>query len=381
VRGHVRKRGNGWCFVFDAPRTGGGARQQKWRGGFRTRRDAERALAEALSQQAKGTLVEPSKQTVGDFAREWMDTHRSSWRASTWQSYWTNVEAHIIPQLGLIRLQNLTPQALNHFYAFLLREGRRDGRGGLSAGTVRYCHILVHRALADAVRWGRLQRNVADLADPPRKQARAPHEVWDAPQLRKFLAYVERDRLYPAWVLAAMTGMRRGEVLGLRWSDVDLDNRRVAVRQTLILVNNRLQFSVPKTPKSRRSVAVDAETADLLRRHWEMQARERAMFGDDYQDMDLVFAREDGRPLRPEAFSKAFKEWARAADVPGIRLHHLRHTYATLALSDEHPPQGGQRAPRALEHQHHARHLLARCAGHGGRGRDQGREGHPRHRC
>jgi integrase len=230
--------------------------------------------------------VAPSKRTTGAFLREdWLPGLRAQVRPGTWAEHKSKVEVHLVPAIGGVRLQQLTPGHLNALYADLLEQG-------LSARTVLHVHATIRRALADATRWGVVPRNVALLASPPRP-GRPELQVWTAAELRTFLAAVEDDRLYALWLLAASTGMRRGELLGLRWPDVDLGRARVAVRRSLVTVGHKVMVSEPKTAKGRRSVALDPATVAGL------------------------------------------KAWHKhqAADLPVIRLHDLRHTNATLALA------------------------------------------------
>jgi integrase len=230
-------------------------------------------------------------------------------------------------------LRSITPATLNTMYADMLANGRKDGKGGLSSATVRYVHSVIRRALKDAQRWNLVTRNVADAADPPRI-VRAQIRTWSARELRTFLEHVKDDRLYAAYVLAATTGMRRGEVMGLRWQDVDLDTARVSISQTLVVVDGYdVQYSEPKTAKGRRNVALDEQTVKALRKQRERQIVERALWGDAYEDADLVFAKENGAELHPDGFSDAFVRHAKAAKLPHIRFHDLRHTHATLALA------------------------------------------------
>ncbi len=158
-------------------------------------------------------------------------------------------------------------------------------------------------------------------------------QTWDAEQLRAYLQHVREDRLFAAWFLAATTGMRRGEVLGLRREDVDLTAGTLAVRQAITAVGYRVVVTEPKTERSRRRISLDPATIAALRDHLKQQAKERLAWGPAYRDQGLVFAKEDGSPVHPDEFSKAFQRRASDAGLPRIRLHDLRHTYATLALA------------------------------------------------
>lgn len=332
MRGTVRKRGNKWSVIVDIGIDEKGKRQQKWKGGYETKKAAQAALTEMLGQLAAGTYLEPTNKSVAVFLREWLPAIRGTVRASTFRSYSTNMERHVIPRLGHVPLRQLSALQLNAFYAELVESGRCDGKGGLSARTVRYTHVVLHRALRDAVRWGLLSRNPADLADPPKQQRPEVH-VWTTDQLRQFLEHVGTDRLAALWVLLATTGMRRGEALGLRWRDVDFEASRVSVSQSLGSWGGQLVFAAPKTAKSRRSLTLDPVTLAVLRRHRKLQLEERMRWGRTRDELDLVFCREDGSPVRPDSVTRQFGELSRAAGLPKIRLHDLRHTYATIALS------------------------------------------------
>jgi integrase len=336
MRGSIIKRGRSWAVVVEVgrdPTTG--KRIRKWHSGYRTKRDAERARTELLSRLDHGTYVSPDRRTVGSYLEgDWLPAVKARLTPSTWDSYARNVHLHIVPELGPIPLQSLTPARLNEFYASLRSNGRRDGRGGLAPKTVRYVHGIIRKALADAARWSLVQRNVADHADPPTIRSMA-HEMktWTANELARFLDVAAQDRLYAAWVLAATTGMRRGEVLGLRWNDVDLDASRLSVRQTLVSVAYETKFSTPKTARSRRSVSLDATTVAALRDHRKRQLEDRMAWGSAYHDTGLVVTRENGTCVHPDRFTQMFDKHVKHSGLPRIRLHDLRHTHATLALA------------------------------------------------
>lgn len=365
MKGHVRKRGKHWAYVVDlgqrpVQRCSGGCgrhgvfwpgsrkleacpncgsaladgqqRRQEWKSGFRTKQEAQRALNEVLTRLAQGTYVEPSRRTLaGYMTDEWLPAVAARVRPTTQENYRILVQHYVLPTLGATRLQDLSPAALNGLYGSLLASGGRDG-AGLAPKTVRNVHVLIHGALSDAVRWGKVMRNVADLADPPRLPRREM-KVWSAEEMRRFLKSVADDRLYACWLLASTTGMRRGELLGLRWSDVDLRAGRVSIVQTATLVGHRVQFSEPKTARSRRSLALDSATMEALREHRKHQLAERLAWGSAYRESGRVFTREDGSPIHPELLADWFVSHAKRAGLPRIRLHDLRHSYATAGLA------------------------------------------------
>jgi len=327
MRGSIRKRGSTYTWYLDVPDPVTGKRRQRSRGGFRTKRECQAALNEALAALRVGTFVESSKRTVASYlVDEWLPAMRPPRvRPSTWLSYQRNIERHVIPALGNMELQRLTPAQLTAFYRSLLTAGRLDGRGSLSAKSVKNIHGVLHSAFKDAMRWGYVARNVADATDPP-KVVTPEMRVWSPTELRSFLAHVRDDRLYAAWMLFTTTGMRRGEVAGLRWSDVDLTTGRVTPRKPRVQVNYKVHVSEPKTAKGKRSLALDPVTVAALRRQRACQAEERLAVGPAWQDSGLVFTWPDGRPIHPERFSKWFEVRAIRSGLPRIRLHDLRHS-------------------------------------------------------
>lgn len=333
MRGHVRKRGAKWCYVVDVGRDENGKRIRRWHSGFERRKEAEAALTDTLADLRAGSYVEPSKLTLGGFLNdEWLPAMRRSLRPSTHRSYTQVLGTHVIPALGHVALPALTPPMLTTLYGELL-DGR-EGRKPLAPRTVRYAHTITRQALADAAKWNRLTRNPADAAEPPSLRAAKARKMatWDTDQLRRFLGSVSEDRLYAAWRTAATTGMRRGELLGLRWRDLDLDAARASIVQTLIDGPTAPQLSEPKTDHGRRSLALDGGTVAVLRAHRKAQAAEKLALGPAYEDHELVFCREDGVPLWPRTFSRTFDRLVKGAELPRIRFHDLRHGHATLSL-------------------------------------------------
>ena len=210
-----------------------------------------------------------------------------------------------------------------------------DDSKALDPSTVKAVHVVLHKAFGAAVKWGRLAKNPADHADPPRVAVEADDmQTWNASQLRSFLEVTgsSNDRSHALWVLLATTGMRRGETLGLRWQDVDLDAGRLRIVQTVLSINGKISVSEPKTARGRRPIALDPATVAVLREHRRRMLEERLLVGPDHSDEGLVFHRPDGSALRPETVSTTFLRRQRTLDLPRLTLKGLRHTWATLAL-------------------------------------------------
>jgi integrase len=254
------------------------------------------------------------------------------------------VDTYVVPRLGAVPIQKLRPLQLTVLYTELLENGRAQREGGLSASTVRRVHTIVRKALGDAITDGLLEANPAVSAKPPRAKtaeeaARKKRRFWSAAEVGSFLEAIRPHRLRAALHLAATTGMRRGEVLGLRWRDLDLDAARLTVQQTLVAPRYVLTFSEPKTSFGRRSIDLDWETVAVLREHRRRQAEEQLAFGPGYSNSELVFRQEDGTPVVPHLFTLAFKKVLRDTGLPAIRLHDLRHTHVALLAQAGLPPK------------------------------------------
>jgi integrase len=256
---------------------------------------------------------------VGEFLEHWLDSVTPSLRETTAASYRASCTNYVIPHLGRLRLASLTPGHLTKLYATLLAGGGAGGRP-LSARTVRYTHTIVGKGFKDAVSWGLLARSPATAAKPPRAEQTAM-QVWDVAQVRTFLSSVADDRLFAMWLTLITSGLRRGEVAGLRWDDLDLTDGALAVRRALVSVGYRVKVSEPKTAKSRRSVALDDMTVQALKSHQARQADEALAAGALWQRTGYVFVREDGAPYHPERISVMFAQRVRLAGLPTIRLH------------------------------------------------------------
>ena len=344
MRGHIHKRqwkGRGgkqqtlWYAIVDVGIDSEGKRKQKWHGGFKTRRDAEQALTELVQSLDTQTYITPQRLTLAEFVRgEWLPTMRTQVKFSTWDSYRRNLDNHVLPVLGGSPLQQLTTGHLNSLYRSLAGQGRRNGSGGgLAPKTIRNIHGAMSKVLADAADRGLVGRNIAVSARPPKPRKTGPKEVrfWTPPELSEFLGLVRDDRLYALWHLAAMTGMRRGELLGLRWEDVDMKAKRVAVRQTVISVAYEVTVTSPKS-HSARVIDIDAATVEILRQHRQLQETECAAAGAGYAKNERIFRKSDGTEIHPDVMRTMFDYRVKRSGVRRIRFHDLRHTHATIGL-------------------------------------------------
>jgi integrase len=336
MRGSITKKGNGRHYVVTHHRHPDGKRYQSAHGGYRTKKEAEAALREVLNRMDRGSYVASTGLTVATYlGDEWLPSIRGTVRQGTHNSYADNMRLHVVPYIGGIRLQSLTPVRLNALYCELLATGSKKSKpGGLGATTVRYVHTILSKALKDAVEANLLTVNPATRAKPPKAGATKGRDMatWTAAQLRTFLGSIEGDRLYAAWVTLASTGMRRGELLGLRWTDVDLDAATLSISRSLTTVGYQMQMSDTKTKRGARMVSLDEVTVAALRTYRRRQSEERLAWGPGYQTLGLVFTKENGSPIHPDRFSQMFRRLSKATELPSIRLHDLRHTHASIAL-------------------------------------------------
>jgi len=334
MQGHIRRRKSSWELVFDlGPDPATGRRRQRFMSVRGSKKQAQAKLREILTSVDRGNFVELNRGTVGGFLRWWLREYaNANVRPRTAEGYAHKIERHLIPGLGAIPLAQLRPSHLQMFYRKALGEGRLDGKGGLSAQSVLHLHRILSKALSHAVRWGLLSRNVCSEADPPRPELREMRTLDDKGVLR-FLDVARDTVYYTLFLLAIHTGLRRSEILGLRWKNVDMDMVTLSVVQVMHrLRDGRNVFQQPKTAKGRRIVALTPTAVLALRAHREQQEAERAFLEVPSTGDSLVFSHPDGSPLLPNTVTHAFIKIARRAGLRGIRLHDLRHTHASLLL-------------------------------------------------
>lgn len=329
MKGKVEKRGTKWSFVIDTGRDDKGKRQQRRFSGYTTRKEAEKAMANKINEVNQGTYVEPTKTTLREYMLSFLEDKKTKVRPGTWKHYAWLVNNHIVPKIGHIHLIKLKPHHIEKFYNGLLLEDNP-----VSKRTIRHLHSFLKEALDRAVNWDILHKNVVKVIDPP-SPTRPDMTVWNEEQMKSFLELARWDRYFLAYFLALTTGMRKGEILGLRWKDIDYENKLLYVNQALTRGNKGYVLNEPKTAAGKRKITLDKETLEALRLHKIQQNKEKLSLGEEWQDHDLVIASSIGTPVNPQNMNRYWYpllEKAGKHGVPKIRFHDLRHTHASHLL-------------------------------------------------
>ena len=316
MKGYVVQKGaRFYAVIYEGVDPLTGRERRRWHPAGTDRTVAEQLATELAARAC--SVDRSSGLTLATFLlRRWLPAKRVSLRPSTWDSYRRIVELHVVPLLGTVPLRRLRAQHLESLYTELLTNGRCDGRGGLDGKTVLEVHVIIRKALADARRKGLVVRNVADDAEAPKRRRPSNQlRAWNIQQLHGFLTSARSHRLFPAFWLAVTTGMRRSELLGLRWGDIDLDVGRLAINRALVSVAYELHDTPGKTRSSRRSVDLDPVTVEVLRA-WHKRRSSEA--GRQVGDDDRVFAAPSGAAIHPDVFSQTFNRIVAAAGVPAF---------------------------------------------------------------
>ena len=336
MRGWIFKRkpeDKKWTIVVDIgidSKTG--KRKQLYRT-VGTMKRAEKQLAAIIGMVESGKEVRPVRLTLGQYLSQWLDEYaKVNTSPRTYQRYLEIVHDNLVPSLGSIPLMELKPHHVQSYYTKALVSGRKDGKGGLSAKTVTHYHRLLFEALKYAVKHEMIFRNVAEAVTPPKAKGKKV-TVIDGQSVNKLLEAVKDTIYYPIFYTAVYTGMRRSELLGLRWENVDLDFLTIAVTETLHRLNDGSYFyGEPKSKRGKRSIAISPSLALLLRDHKARQGDARLLLGGQLTESDLVFSMPDGSPISPHNVTWAFVNIRNKLGFAGLRFHDLRHTHATLLL-------------------------------------------------
>lgn len=329
----MAKRGNGAGSIYRRKSTG------RWEGSItldtgkrktfygKTQKEVQDKLNEALYEQQRGTLATGSNATMQEYLEAWLeDTHKPTVRLSTYLNYQKILKNYLIPGLGKAKLQKLTAPQVQAFYSKKLREG-------LSPKTVTNIHGVLHKALDNAVKWNIVARNVCDAVTPPRVPRKELNYLTQE-QAGILLKEVKAHKLEALLTVAITTGMRRGELLALRWQDINFELGTIQVKRTVSYhqVYGYVE-SEPKTARSRREILLPAFVVDVLRKHLAQQEDQRLAVDADWSDKQLVFTNATGDFYSPNTLLKAFKRFLTSIGLPHMRFHDLRHSAATILLT------------------------------------------------
>jgi integrase len=334
MTGHIRRRGErSFELKFDLGTDSlTGKRLTRYHSFKGTKREAETELTRLKASADRGDYIDPSKLTLGEFLDRWETWAAGQVSAKTHERYAELLRLYVRPRLGTARLQKLKTVTFAELYGALQRAKADDG-AGLAPRTVGHVHRLMKRILGHAVKWGSITSNPVASADPPRVE-RVEVEILGPEQIKVLLHGLKNRALYPIAVLGLATGMRRGELVALRWKDVDFDGSKVRVEQSLEQTRAGLRFKSPKTKAGRRAVALPASVVAELRTHWRRQQEQRLAFGlGKASEDDLVFARNDGSPYPPDSVTFDWARTVRRLKLPIVTFHALRHTHASQLIA------------------------------------------------
>lgn len=314
-----------WYFVLTHGKKEDGKPKQFKKRGFKTKQEAQKAMLDLEQSLTMGTYIQPNKILYKEYLLDrFLEDKMTKVKKQTLNTYRWIVEKHIVPTIGDVELTKLDPMIIQGLYNKLTKEKV------LSDENIQKVHTLINDSLKKAERWGLIARNPAALVDRP-KAVKKEITVWNVEEVRQFLKYAKRGgRYYIAFLLALTTGMRQGEILGLRWKDVDFENGCVRITQTLSSDGKDL-LPYTKTKSGSRTIDLPEETVTALKMHWLFirEEREKNRF---YKNLDLVVCTEFGTPTHKSNIRRVFKSIIEKADIPKIRFHDMRHTHATLLL-------------------------------------------------
>jgi integrase len=329
--GSITRRKDGLYMARYTVETAIGAKRKTLYG--KTRGEVSEKLTKAMADRDEGLVFDADNLKVGEYLERWLvDSVLDTVRPTTYERYEQIVRIHVRPVLGSVKLKNLTPVHVRGLY-------REKLEAGLSARTVQYIHVTLHKALKQAVQDGLIPRNATEAVKAPQVR-REEMRPLSGDQVKVLLEVARGDRLEALYVLAIHTGLRQGELLGLKWEDVDLESGTLRVRRTLVTAKAGPVLTAPKTKGSRRSVKLTQGAVEALRSHLKHQLQEIDRAGSLWRENGLMFASESGEPLdRRYLTSCRYKALLKRAELPMIRFHDLRHTCATLLLSKNVNPK------------------------------------------
>ncbi|HLS10431.1 site-specific integrase [Lentibacillus sp.] len=332
MKGSIIKRGNKYSFILDIgkdPVTK--KRKQKRVSGFTSKKKAQKAMNEMIADLQRGTYIEPSSETLDEYLDRWLQHKKTRVSPSTYEFYASYINNHIKPALGNIKLFDLKPRDVQMFFDGLLE------KGDLSKRSIHHIHRILSNALDSGLKAGDIQHNAAKAVEPA-KVAKKEMKYWDMDTLRQFIDYTRQEPFFIAWYLAAFTGMRQGEILGLKWDAIDWENKTIHVKRSLKRVEGKRVIADLKNTSSYRSIAISDSDIFELKRHYNRQQSIKMEIGEDYQDDNLIIATATGNYVYHSNLLRSFKKCIADVGVERIRFHDLRHTHASMLFAlQTHP--------------------------------------------
>lgn len=297
------------------------------------RKEVARKMTELKQQLFNGTYIRQSEIKLAEWLNRWNEGRKSQVAYSTYRTYKAWIENHINPDLGDIKIKELTARQIQNLLNNKLENGRIKTDGGLSVNSVKHIYATIHSALSQAVKEQLIIRNPATAVKPPRKQEEYKIQTWTKEEVNKFLAQAAKHKYYIVYYLAVNTGMRQGELIGLKWEDVDFDKKRIEVKRQIQRTDEGLVFKKTKTKAGNRVIPITDDVIRELKRQKIRQNEKKLALGKNYNnDVDLICSNSVGNPIDAKKIYNFFKEISREAKLPEIRFHDLRHTFATLFL-------------------------------------------------
>ena len=327
MKGHIRKKDSTWQYTVELDRDPiSNKRKQKSKGGFRTKRECEKAMAEMIVQIEQGEYFESKETLLKDYLHQWLEAIKNNISEGTFVFYNDIVDKIIIPKLGLIKINKLTPLSIQNF---LTSESKNK-----SGTTVRHYYNVLNISLNRALKWQLIQVNPCNAVETPKKSQKKI-KVLSPEESNNLLEYTQScifEVMYIPVLLALTCGMRRGEILGLKWDNINFEKNILVVKNNLQLFNGTIKLTVPKTDKSARTIALLPSTIKILKEHKKNQLKQKLLHSSEYNDENFVCCWEDGRPIRPDYITQTFKKIIRHGNFLDVSFHDLRHTHATLQL-------------------------------------------------
>lgn len=325
-RGHIKKRGNSWSVIIELPKDSiSGKRKQKWYTFKGTQKEANKFLTEKLRELDTGMLIENNQMTFGEYLDFWLENScKNNLSINTYEEYELKIKKHIKLCLGNIKLDKLKPLQIQNFYTLKLEQG-------LSERTIISFHKIIHRALEQALKWQLVLNNVSNGVEKP-KVKKKKIEFLDEKEINLLLKVSKETRLYIPILLGVYTGMRRGEILGLTWDNIDLKNNSIKIEKSLSSTKKGIIFTDTKTETSKRTIAIPKEITQILKKQQLKQLKNKMRLGNLYQDNNLVCSKDNGDFINPKNFSRDFHNLLRINNLKMIRFHDLRHSHASLLV-------------------------------------------------